>query len=275
MPTETEIRAGFDSGAGLSQQTIDTFKAQMAKYGLDAGPVLEKHGAVPAPSGNNPPPSGNEPSKHAHVGTLSPSKIPNLSLGEVERAHQSWIAAGLPERAFLDAAARDGFNLVETNEPGASDAEIEYDAAFGGAEPGRYDLDGIYTGRDFGNIAGNAAEIAALDRDMRTILSALEYPQQMAKAFVGDILDAANRGVSEPGPARQIWQGEQAAMACKACGVSRDELVKTAAHAVANVPQALRDDLHSAGILDDARVVSALFRQGERMRLRDAMRSKR
>ncbi len=269
----------------VTQSAADSFRAQCEARGIPAEQIaaaLAKHGFGQQPAAGQQPQQsgGNDPrgaDPHAHVGSLSPTKVPSLNQQEITRAFEHWKAQGLDPQQFIEAAKVDGWSLEDIQGADASATELEndFDNSFGGAAPGDYDLNGVYA-RDLGEMAGDVGALREVDNDMRAMLGAMGYPQQMARALVSDILDANALNVPEMSDgARAQWRQDQAAVACRVCGVDRNELTRVAAVALAYVPARIRDDLVARGVLDNARVVVALFKHGERMILREGLKQRR
>jgi hypothetical protein len=180
----------------------------------------------------------------------------------------------LPEEQVRAALAADGFEEVETGEPEATEPETNFDAAFAGGDPASYDLSGVYLGRNGADIG----ELAAVDADMRTMLSAMSYPKTMAKGFVSDLLDANEKGWAslQNDHQRHTYAAEQRAIAMRATGATSWEgLISTSKVALDKIPPQIARELAERGVFESAAVLAALFKHGERMALRAGLKARR
>ena len=193
--SEQDARAAFTAATGtVTPAAAKVFAEQMKARGLDPGPALRANGFADQEHSENQEATldGNsedgfvDPNR-TNTGYLNPAtKTPNFSALEAEKAYDTWTKMGLPEEQIKAALEAEGFQHVETGERDASDLENQFDAGFGGAAPGDYDLNGVYLGYETA-----PSELVGIDRDMRTMLGAMAYPNAAAKSLVADMLDAS------------------------------------------------------------------------------------
>jgi hypothetical protein len=263
----------FD-GTPVTTSAADTFRAQATAAGVPEDQIaatLAWHGIAPQQQEAEPDP-GTSP--HA-LPMLDPiTKHGGYTAAQAQQAYDAWVKLGLPEEQIRAALAHDGFEEVETGEPEATELETGFDAAFAGGTPNEYDLSGAYLGREGADIG----DLAAVDHDMRAMLSAMAFPKVMARAFVGDLLDANERGWASltDDHQRHTYASEQRAIAIRATGAaSWEDLISTSKVAFDRIPKGIALELAERGVFEAAPVLAALFRQGERLVIRQGLKARR
>jgi len=262
----------------ITPEAVTSFQATAAKYGLSGDAVnktLGAHGAAPV---ETPAPGG--PGSQAVladrpiVDTLNEHKHPTLSDRQLEQAAATLTKfwTGDPQ-VLRDALERAGLQEVDVEDPNDQRGELEksFDATLGGVRPEEYDLNGVYTGRS-GNI--DTGGLTEVDRDMRTMLSAVEMPPAMGKALTEAVLDANGGGWNSltSDAARRSYSAEQYAIAIRATGASSYEnLISTVKVAVDRIPRAIAQDLAARGVFENGRVLALLYGQGQRLTQRAAL----
>ena len=176
-------------------------------------------------------------------------------------------------KVLEDALKAEGVSTEQPSIDPRSEAEKDFDATFAGADPAAYNLN--YVGRANGVPTG---ELAALDGELRSALSAMGVPALIGPGIVDAMLDSAERFHAIPeGPQRALYQAEQCA-AIDRLGSdfgSRERLLAFAAHAISRVDKAFFADLVANGSFESAASVLQLARQGQRLFHREQLAEKR
>ena len=257
-----------------SDATVAAFKATAAKYGLSAdaaNKTLAAHGVAVEQQQQGGPTGQAVASERPVIETLNEHKHPSLNdrqLGQAaETLRKFWT--GDP-KVLEDALARAG--VKETVADNRTDREKSFDASLGGARPEEYALDGVYQGRSI-----EPAELGNVDRDMRTMLSAMETPAAIGRSLAEAVLDANKSWapLTSDG-ARKPYEAEQRSIALRATGAaSWEDLISAAKVAVQKIPRDLARDLARAGSFESGRVLALLYGQGARLIRRQALRDRR
>jgi hypothetical protein len=266
----------------ISADAVAQFQQTAAKYGVSADAVnktLGAHGAAPV---EQPPPGGAGSqavlADRPIVDTLNEHKHPTLSDRQLEQAAATLTKfwTGDPQ-VLRDALERAGLQEVDVDDPNDQRGELEksFDATLGGVRPEEYDLNGVYMGRTGDIDTGGLAEV---DRDMRTMLSAIEIPAVMGKAVIEAVLTANSAGWNDltSDAARRSHSAEQYAIAIRVTGASSYEnLISTVKVAVDRIPRAIAKDLAARGVFENGRVLALLYGQGRRLTQRQGLKDQR
>jgi hypothetical protein len=269
--TSSPQLANFEPAAvaALSPDARATFTASLERAGYSRADIDAKLGAQQQQS-----PSGSQQTPRQPVETLDWKKHPTLTDRQRKQAAETLTKfwTGDPQ-VLRDALEREGLGEVDDANDTRSEPERAFDAAFGGAAPGDYDLNGLYVGRAAGM---DTAELAAFDADLRGALSAMEVPLAMGRSMAETLIDGANSfGRIPEGAARTLWHVEQKVLLERIGNASADHLTRLAAHALAKLPKATVAGWHKDGGLHSAATILQLARHGERLLLRGQMASQR
>jgi hypothetical protein len=272
--SDTQARAAYAGQGTVSPSTAAAFAQHVRGLGGDPTASLAAYGYDPQGQPIQPatPAAAPAPATPArqpgHDSELSAAKLPRLAPSELEQAAETLSKHWTGDPAVLDAALR-GAGLIPSEEAGEAElspAEADYEAsAFGAsADPADYDLNGVWIGRS----GVSVAEMGEVQQDMQQMLSAMAYPKSMAKAFVSDILDANERGYATlANDYERLAYSTQAKDTVMRATGAKDyaSMIKIAQVALAAMPADTSIELANQGVFEDARVMTALYRQGERL----------
>ncbi|HEV2549263.1 MAG TPA: hypothetical protein VGU20_18120, partial [Stellaceae bacterium] len=168
----------------VSADTVASFQATAQRFGLSADAVaktLAAHGVQPPQQQGqeNKPVGGpggqNVTADRPIVDTLDSHKLPSLSDAQKIKAAETLSKFWTGDAKVLeDALKAAGIERVPDEDLGPhkrSQAERDFDNAFGGVAADTYDLQGAYLGARI-----EAAELPNVDRNFRSMLEAISMP---------------------------------------------------------------------------------------------------
>ena len=237
----------------VSMDTAAAFAEICAKHGVDGTQTLVQHGHI-APDA-----SSGTSSPTTEVPATSTSAHLAINSSQIERTAAYLLSMGIPEAQVNAAIAAEGY--VEAPPTG----EPETPSAFASAGAHEFDLSGSYLNR-----AGGLDVLRDVDRDMRQMLAATEFPAALAKSFVGDLLDANETGYNSQTSdgAKATYAAEQMRLACSATGLSRDALIAAARTVFNRMPADIKQGLAEQGVFESAQVLVAMANHGARLAAR-------